>query len=68
MPKYYPPGVTCWRRIKEYDELGVWDDIIRDLQHKVLDLGKLNLVNGYIDGSLAESKKGAKGSKLFGEV
>ena len=58
MPKYYPSGPTCWRRLKEYDELGVWDDILSDLQYKALDLGKLNLNSGYLDSSLAESKKG----------
>jgi len=58
MPKYYPSGTTCWRRLKEYEELGIWDDILRDLQHKALELGKLNLNSGYLDSSLAESKKG----------
>lgn len=59
MPRYYPSGVTCWRRLKEYEQLGVWEDILHDLQGKALELGKLNLNSGYLDSSLAESKKGA---------
>lgn len=58
MPKYYPSGSVCWNLLKELEELGVWTDILHDLQRKALDLGKLNLKNGYIDGSLAPSKKG----------
>lgn len=68
MPKYYPSGITCWRRLKEYDELGIWGDILDNLQNKALNLGKLNLNNGYIDGSLAESKKGGAKNKLFRKV
>lgn len=58
MPKYYPSGTVCWNRLKEYDELGIWIDILGDLQRLALDMGKLNMNNGYLDGSLAESKKG----------
>lgn len=58
MPKYYPSDTVCWSRLKEYMEMGIWEDILNDLQNKALQMGKLNLTNGYLDGSPAESKKG----------
>lgn len=58
LPKYYPSDSVCFSRLKEYSEMGIWEDILTDLQRKALNLGKLNLKNGYLDSSFAPSKKG----------
>jgi len=58
LPKYYPSDTVCWSRLNEYAQYGIWEDILLDLQRKALQLNKLNLTNGYLDGSPAESKKG----------
>ena len=60
MPKYYPSGVTCWRRLKDWDRQGVWKKIQEELLAEMYDRGMLNLKNGYLDSSFAETKKGAK--------
>jgi transposase len=43
MPKYYPSGTTCWRRMKEFDRLGVWKDINNDVQNKIIRSNKLQI-------------------------
>ena len=58
MPKYYPSGVTCWRRLQNWEELGIWEKMQEVLLQEMYDRGKLNLTNAYLDSSFAETKKG----------
>jgi transposase len=49
---------TCHRRLLEYQRLGVWDQIWRDLMREAHHRHKLNLTNCYHDASVIKSKKG----------
>ena len=58
MPKYYPSGVTCWRRLRDWEEEGAWKKIQELVLEELYKRGKLNLTNAYLDSSFAETKKG----------
>ena len=60
MPKYYPSGTTCWRRLKDYSEKGIWINIFEGIQKRALEEEKINFNNSYLDGSPASSKKGVR--------
>jgi len=60
MPKYYPSGTTCWRRLQEYAQKGVWVSIFTNIQKRAMEEGKIEFNNAYLDGSPASSKKGGE--------
>ena len=58
LPERYPPYQTCHRRFQQWNDEGVLDDIIHVLAKDLLERGKLDLSEAYIDGSFASAKKG----------
>jgi hypothetical protein len=59
MPGRYPPQSTCHRRFQRWERDGVLDRILHGLAKHLLDVGKVDLTEAYIDGSHAGAKKGA---------
>lgn len=61
LPSRYPSPSTCWRRLRLWEDEGVWLDIWRkflaDLDEKPL----LDWKEAFIDGSFTPAKKGALG-------
>lgn len=57
---------TCHRRLLDYQRLGVWERIWRDLMREADQRGKLNLTNRYHDASVIKSKRGARPHRLLG--
>ena len=57
----YGSGMTCWRRLREWQEAGVWEKLLRILQQELFDKGKIDLSRVSIDGGHVKAKKG--GSK-----
>lgn len=59
-PERYGNGITCWRRLRVWQQDGVWErmavNLLRELERK----GKLNLRSGYLDASIREAKRGRK--------
>ena len=59
MPKHFPSGSTCWRRLKWWYEqgalLGAWQKILGLLDKKP----RLNWEEGFGDGTFSAAKKGA---------
>jgi transposase len=49
---------TCHRRLLEYQQLGLWELIWRDLMREAAQRHKLNLTNCYHDASVIKSKRG----------
>jgi transposase len=53
-------GMTCWRRLKEWNEAGVW----KELHHKILDrLGKADEIDWHrasLDSASVPAPGGAK--------
>jgi transposase len=62
MPDRYPSGVTCWRRLRDWEERDVWVDAWRALLGTLDRRGLLRWEETFMDGSFAPAKKGAKQS------
>jgi len=52
-------GMTCWRRLKRWHELGVWDCIHRMLLDELQEAGKLDWSRASLDASSLPAKRGA---------
>ena|ERR1700722_2405633 len=59
LPRRYPPYQTCHRRFQRWEKSGAFDRLLRALAEDLLDRGKLDLTEAYVDGSHAGAKRGA---------
>ena len=59
MPERYPPYQTCHRRFQRWTEEGVMEAVLRALARDLEERGKIDLGEGFIDGSFSSAKKGA---------
>lgn len=59
LPEEYPSPATCWRRLKRWEEEGVWLDAWRALLGALDEEGLLKWDETFLDGSFAPAKKGA---------
>lgn len=59
LPSRYPGASTCWRRLKLWEEHGVWLDVWRKFLSMLDEKGLLDWEEAFIDGSFAPAKKGA---------
>jgi transposase len=62
VPKPYPSGSTCWRRLGEWEESGVLLEAWRVLLSGLDVEGLIQWEETFMDGSFAPAKKGAKPS------
>jgi transposase len=53
-------GVTCWRRLEEWQTGGVWQRLLSVLHTELEELQALDEDRLIVDSSLAPAKKGAK--------
>ena len=51
-------GVTCWRRLRDWTEAGVWPALHEQLLAQLRALGELDLVRCAVDGSHVRALKG----------
>ncbi len=58
MPKRFGSPVTCWRRLKRWEETGVWEKIWRAVLDSLSEQNRLIWERAFIDGSFASAKKG----------
>jgi transposase len=58
LPAHYPSGSTCWRRLKKWEEQGVWLKVWRTFLSQLDAQGTLNWSEIFLDGSFAPAKKG----------
>jgi transposase len=58
LPDEYPSPSTCWRRLQQWEEQGVWLRIWRAFLGQLDERGRLDWENVFIDGSFAPAKKG----------
>src|SRR6266571_4464438 len=63
LPEKYPQPSTCWRRLRDWDEQGVWLNIWRAFLSELNERQQLNWSESFLDGSFAPAKKGAAGSE-----
>jgi len=59
MPPEYPSGSTCWRRLKFWEESGIWLKIWRAFLADLDERGRIDWTEAFLDGSFAPAKGGA---------
>jgi len=59
LPDIYPSPSTCWRRLKLWEDMGIWLDIWRALLSELDEKQYLDWEETFADGSFAPAKKGA---------
>src|SRR5512147_1467022 len=59
LPDEFPSPSTCWRRLKQWEEEGVWLDAWRALLGALDAESLLQWDETFLDGSFAPAKKGA---------
>jgi len=59
LPDEFPSPSTCWRRLQQWQEQGVWLDAWRALLAGLDEEGLLRWDETFLDGSFAPAKKGA---------
>jgi len=58
LPNRYPSPSTCWRRLRLWEDQGVWLDVWRKFLSMLDEKGALDWQEAFIDGSFAPAKKG----------
>lgn len=51
-------GMTCWRRLRDWNEAGVWDRLHQVLLTELHQAGKLDWSRAVIDGSHRQARRG----------
>jgi transposase len=59
LPEAFPSPSTCWRRLKQWEDEGVWLEAWRALLGALDAEGLLKWDEAFLDGSFAPAKKGA---------
>ena len=62
LPDEFPSPSTCWRRLKQWEDEGVWLNAWRTLLGALDQEGLLKWDEAFLDGSFAPAKKGASRS------
>jgi transposase len=52
-------GVTCWRRLDEWQRAGVWEQLHRLLLTRLRAAGEIEWARAVVDSSQIQAKKGA---------
>jgi transposase len=58
LPERFPSPSTCWRRLRQWEEEGVWLNAWRILLGALDEEGLLKWEETFLDGSFAPAKKG----------
>jgi len=59
LPPEYPSGPTCWRRLRQWEEQGVWLQAWRAMLAALNHDQLLDWYETFLDGSFVSAKKGA---------
>lgn len=57
--EHYGFYVTCWRRLRDWQEAGYWNNIWRKVILKLDKKKKIDWTKVFLDGTFAPAKKGA---------
>jgi transposase len=58
LPARYPSSAKCWRRLRLWEDLGIWLDIWRVPLAELDERQYLDCEEAFADGSFASKKKG----------
>jgi transposase len=53
-------GVTCWRRLRDWHEAGVWDRLHRAILDRLGQQGLIDWSRGCLDGVSVRAKRGVR--------
>ena len=53
-------GMTCWRRLRDWQEAGVWEQLHRTLLQRLANAEKLDWSRASLDSASLPAKKGAR--------
>lgn len=53
-------GMTCWRRLRDWNEAGVWERLHQVLLDELQDAGQLDWSRAVVDSSHVRAKGGAR--------
>jgi transposase len=56
----YGSGVTCWRRLEEWTQAGVWPRLHAELLRRLRAAERIDWSRACVDGSHVQAKKGAR--------
>ena len=62
LPDDFPSPSTCWRRLRDWEQAGLWLRIWRVFLGELDEKGQLDWSETFADGSFAPAKKGATAS------
>ena len=62
LPGDFPSASTCWRRLRDWEQAGLWLKIWRAFLGELDEKGQLDWSETFADGSFAPAKKGALAS------
>ena len=54
-------GVTCWRRLRDWQKAGVWDRLHRELLRRLRDADRIDWSRACMDSASIAAKKGDRG-------
>jgi transposase len=54
-------GMTCWRRLRDWQAAGVWEGLHRALLQRLADADKLDWSRAALDSASVPAKRGANG-------
>ena len=60
LPKHFPSSSTCWRRLRDWTEAGIWERAWARLLRKLDRQGAVKHEESMADGPFSPAKKGAK--------
>jgi len=55
-------GMTCWRRLRAWQDIGLWDKIHRHMLHQLSLAGEIDWSRASADSSSVAAKKGVRRS------
>ena len=53
-------GVTCWRRLRDWQAAGVWDQLHHELLHRLHQADRLDWSRACLDSSSIAAKRGVR--------
>ena len=59
LPSRFPSPTTCWRRLNEWTQAGLWEKAWGRLVRKLDRQGKVHRDESFADGTFSPAKKGA---------
>ena len=62
LPDRYPSPATCWRRLQQWTDSGVWVIVWRILVERLNEAGEIDFDQAIGDGTFAPAKRGVKTS------